>query len=122
MTTVTKNIIIEILKNTEQGYQNFQNLLESEMYRGVVTVVFLKKDGTERTMRCTLNPDLIPRQEVVESVNARDSDTVETPTLNVKPQRKTNNDVRTCWDTEAAAWRSFRWDSIKTITYDDGVL
>lgn len=61
-----------------------------------VQVRFIKKDGTERNMRCTLRPDLLPQQtDIKEAVS-------KTP----------NADVLAVWDLEKQAWRSFRYDSI----------
>lgn len=39
---------------------NLQPILEELLARGEVTVKFNKADGTERTMRCTKNFDMIP--------------------------------------------------------------
>ena len=66
-----------------------------------VTVVFTKADGTERTMRCTLDPSLLPKQEVKEDAD--------------KPARKQNDGVLPVYDLEAKGWRSFRIKSIKEV-------
>lgn len=65
---------------------------------GVITVYFTKKDGTARTMRCTLLPEYIEdnRQLLQED----------------KPARAENPDVLAVWDVEANGWRSFRIDSV----------
>jgi hypothetical protein len=66
-----------------------------------VQVVFIKKDGTERKMLCTLNADLLPAQTDLEEA----------------VQKKTPNpDVLAVWDLEAQGWRSFRYDSIIGFT------
>lgn len=67
------------------------------LQKTTLNVVFIKKDGTERTMVCTLKADLLPAQtDLEESV-----------------QKKTPNpDVLAVWDIENAGWRSFRYDSI----------
>lgn len=71
--------------------------LKTTLKASTVNVVFIKKDGTERTMLCTLNPDLLPAQTDIEEV----------------VQKKTPNpDVLAVWDIENAGWRSFRYDSI----------
>ncbi len=64
----------------------------------VTTINFTKKDGTERTMRCTLMESALPQ---------RDSD------AEVKPH---SPDVQPVWDVEAQAWRSFRWDSVNSFS------
>lgn len=80
------------LKNKHELKEIIQN--------GVVTVIFTKADGTERTMKCTLLPEYLPQQGqfLVESSN-----------------RKENNAVLSVWDIDANGWRSFRLDSVKEI-------
>ena len=83
---------------TDQNDRSWQNdYLKTTLHDGVVRVVFIKKDGTERTMYCTLKADLLPVQTDLEEA----------------VQKKTPNpDVLVVWDTEALGWRSFRYDSI----------
>lgn len=76
--------------------EQLKNLLKEN----VLSVVFLKKDGTERTMLCTLKPDLLPVQETTEDTK----------------ERKENLDILQVYDTENNGWRSFRLDSIITFT------
>ncbi len=68
---------------------------------GPVTVVFEKKDGTLREMRCTLK-DVPEYERKTES---------ETP-------RKKNDEVMSVFDMDKSEWRSFRIDSIKEIKFD----
>jgi hypothetical protein len=68
-------------------------------------VVFTKKDGTERVMNCTTNPELVPAVEIVESAEP-------------KKERKSNEEVMPVYDLEAKAWKSFRWDSIKQVRFE----
>jgi len=107
----TKHVLIELLKNTENGMDEFKRWLNTELHRQVVTVVFTKKDGTERTMRCTLDPQGMPAIEAEKSVVTES-----------KTPRKSNPDVRTCYDVDGSAWKSFRWDSVTAVTYNDEVL
>ena len=74
------------------------NFLTNLLRENVVNVVFVKNDGTERVMNCTLKPDLLP--EHTESTSTR----------------KSNPDVMSVWDLDNAGWRSFRLDSIITFT------
>jgi hypothetical protein len=71
----------------------------------VVGVTFTKKDGTERVMQATLSEDFIP--EATNSENSASS-------------RKKSDEALAVWDTEAQAWRSFRWDSVKQINFSLG--
>lgn len=78
-----------------------RNGLLDVLHAGYTTVTFTKVDGTTRVMECTLRADLIPA--------APASD---------KPKRivKDNPDVIRCFDTEKQEWRSFRVDSVVSIT------
>lgn len=71
--------------------------IKSALYSGELDVKFIKKDGSERSMRCTLKPDLLPAQTDIE-------ETVQ--------KKAPNPDVLKVWDLEKDAWRSFRFDSI----------
>jgi hypothetical protein len=64
----------------------------------VATVVFSKKDGSSRTMICTTMKEYLPEAPSVPSV--------------VSPT------VVTVWDLEQNGWRSFRFDSVKSIQTD----
>ena len=80
--------------------------LRSHLKYGPVTVAFTKKDGTERVMKCTTNPTYILFKEpaLVES----------------KREKKINDDVMPVYDMEAGHWKSFRWDSIKSVSFTLG--
>lgn len=79
--------------NTSWQADYLKNILQ----QGEVSVKFIKKDGSERDMRCTLKADLLPEQEVQESTEAK---------------KEPNPNVLRVWDLEKGAWRSFRLDSI----------
>ncbi len=80
---------------TDQNEASWQNeFLKTNLHEGIVNVTFIKKDGTERKMRCTLKTDLLPHKE----------DTL-------KPIHS-NPDVQAVWDLDTEGWRSFRYDSI----------
>lgn len=72
--------------------------LQEQLKTGPQIVTFTKADGTERVMRCTLNESYLPLQEEKET------------------KRKPNDEVVPVWDLDKNAWRSFRVDSVKSIT------
>lgn len=72
----------------------------SRLQKGVVGVTFTKKDGTERTMMCTLDADVIPNDFA-----PKDEDS----------KRAKNDEVLAVFDVEKEGWRSFRWDSVKAV-------
>ncbi len=83
---------------TDQNERSWQNeYLKGVLQTGVANVTFMKKDGTQRTMLCTLMPGSLPAQTDLEEA----------------VQKKTPNpDVLAVWDLENKGWRSFRYDSV----------
>jgi hypothetical protein len=80
---------------TDQANNSWQNeYLKQALHKGIVNVTFVKRDGTERKMECTLKQDLLPQEEIKEQT------------------REPNPNVLKVWDLEKSAWRSFRYDSI----------
>jgi hypothetical protein len=81
-----ENELLSVLRSSDEG----------------IWVNFEKKDGSEREMLCTLNEGLIP----------------------VDKQPKTSNETSTrtigsalpVFDINKGEWRSFRWDSINSVT------
>lgn len=104
MTNLDINLLPKQMTLSEKELRLFKNWLKSHIAFGPTTVVFTKKDGTERVMLCTTNPSLVPTVEVTESVEP-------------KKQRKVNEDVMPVYDLEAKTWKSFRWDSIKQVRF-----
>lgn len=112
---------------SEKDVKIFKRWLKSHLAYGPTTVVFTKKDGTERVMTCTTNADLVPQESVtLEEAIAEHNASLphQTNTANpvdfpkVKKERKVNEDVMPVYDLEAKAWKSFRWDSIKEVRFE----
>lgn len=76
------------------------NDIVSRLQQGVLTVTFEKVDGTERVMNCTLHPQYLPEEY-------RDKAPMLTETA---PQ------TVAVWDVEVSGWRSFRLDTIKSVS------
>jgi hypothetical protein len=90
----------------EADLKLFKKWLRSHLKFGPVTVTFTKKDGSERIMKCTTNPTYIMFKE---------------PTsVESKREKKINEDVMPVFDMEAGHWKSFRWDSIKSVSFTLG--
>lgn len=66
----------------------------------VVQVSFTKKDGTNRIMKCTLEPGILPENKPSEA------------------ERKVNDSVINAFNVDLMEWRSFRVDSVKYFQYD----
>lgn len=82
--------------------------LKEQLQNGVVTVVFEKKDGTERTIRATLSDLYIPQVEEPAMLSEYDGNVP-------KKARQLNDNVQAVWDIDANDWRSFRLDSVKQL-------
>jgi len=72
--------------------ENIKEVLSNHIAR----VKFMKTDGTERVMECTLQESILPKVEEVSN-------------------RPVNEAVLPVWDVEKNAWRSFRIDSIMSV-------
>jgi hypothetical protein len=70
-----------------------------------ITVKFTKKDGSDRTMLCTLNEQKIPFDKLPKLKET----TEETPAV------ASIVDAVRVFDIEKQEWRSFRFDSIKSV-------
>jgi hypothetical protein len=79
--------------------------LRSLLFTQVVTVEFVKADGSLRAMQCTLCPELIPASEAKFSIDG----------LPRSGKKETSVDVQAVFDVEAQQWRSFRYDRLKRI-------
>lgn len=82
--------------------------LKEQLTNGVVTVVFEKTDGTERTMRCTLSDLYVPQVEGPAMLSEYDGNIP-------KQARVLNDNVQAVWDIDSGGWRSFRLDSVKQL-------
>ena len=87
--------------NHNNSIEQTREFLIGALSTSKVIVHFTKKDGTERRMVCTLDPNLIP-------VTEKKTDRTKEP----------NPEVIPVYDLEADGWRSFRIDSIVSISFD----
>ena len=83
---------------TEKDWDKFVTWLKGILKVDVATVTFTKKDGTEREMNCTLNFDMIPQDAAPKNSG-----------------RAQPTDSLAVFDVEKGEWRSFRFDSVKSI-------
>ena len=67
----------------------------------IVYVIFTKKNGEKRNMRCTLHENELPN------------------TFTESKEKQTNPEVCVVWDLDKKAWRSFRYDSIESVTLNE---
>jgi hypothetical protein len=99
----------------EKELKLFKKWLKSHLNYGPVTVIFTKKDGSERVMNCTTSASLVPIVEGKIHVTNTENP-IDFPA--VKKQKKINEDTMPVYDLESKAWKSFRWDSIKQVRFE----
>ena len=90
---------------TSQNTLTTKEQLKGFLRENVLSVVFTKKDGSERVMECTLKPDLLPVQD--ENTESKDKVRTENP------------DVIQVYDLENSGWRSFRVESVISFLIRD---
>ena len=86
-------------KDTE--WNTFRDWISGVLKTTEVQVTFYKKDGTERIMKCTLNPEVLPPVVVKEG----------------KKERKIPENSMAVFDTELREWRSFVIKSVRHISF-----
>ena len=79
-------------------------MLKKDLLENLRTVTFTKIDGTERTMKCTLNSKYIPDEGKAVVIKKDEPDSANTPT------------VLPVWEVDLKSWRAFRIDSVKGVS------
>lgn len=77
-----------------------KKLLIDALRTNTAEIVFTKKDGTERKMLCTLQEWNIPKEHAPKGTGTEKT-----------------GDVISVYDVENKGWRSFRFDSLKSIEW-----
>ena len=75
---------------------------------GPGTVTFLKKNGEERNMLCTLDEKLIPVEHLPK------------PLAEGQEPRKRSDDSLSVWDLNANGWRSFIYRNVLNFSFTIG--
>ena len=78
--------------------------LTKKLHEEILTVTFTKVDGSTRVMKCTLMPDLLPKEVVNED----------------KKKRTIPEHIVVAYDTEIKQWRSFNIDSVQKVVNEQG--
>jgi hypothetical protein len=79
--------------------------LKQILENSVTTVVFTKVNGEQREMKCTLLSEYLPKSDVA-------GKQLLTETLT----KEENPSTLRVWDVENNGWRSFRMDSINSVS------
>lgn len=88
----------------EKDWNKFTNWLNGMLKVTDMTVTFTKKDGTERVMKCTLQPELLPVVEVKPLAEGK------------QPRKESTTSIRV-YDIELKDWRSFTTKSITKVEF-----
>ena len=86
---------------TDDDWTIFDTWLRGLLRTDTINVTFTKVDGTERTLKCTLDPELLPPVVVTEN----------------KKERKKPIGSIAVYEVDIKAWRSFRLMDVKAVTF-----
>jgi hypothetical protein len=94
------------VKITDELEPKLHKWLKGVLVSTPVTVTFMKTDGTERVMKCTLESEKIPKVEIKEDA---------------KPRKQSDSTkALRVFDLEKNEWRSFTIKNIKRIEFTIG--
>jgi len=97
---VNMGCVMSVLDWNQKDKVELRDWLRGLLRSEVVDIVFEKKDGTERTMKCTLKEDTVVPYEA-----------------KTEWKKVVSEENLAVWDVEKGGWRSFRLDSIKEIKW-----
>ena len=86
---------------TDKDWDKFTVWLKDMLTVSEGIVTFTKSDGTERVMKCTLNPEQLPKVEIKEDA---------------KPRKESTTSMRV-FDLEKNEWRSFTIKKVKQVNF-----
>jgi hypothetical protein len=138
MTTVIKHLgeymtkldwekaeVFRLLKNApgtqyqeadEAGQAEIRAWVKGLLILSEITVDFVKADGTERSMRCTLDSSRIPQTAVPTAIVKSSTANPDGLAESKKPRKQPDPHSVRVFDTEKNEWRSFRFDRLQKIT------
>jgi len=132
--TWEKQEVFRLLKNQpgtmyqeadEESRTQLRSWVKQLLGNGIITVQFVKADGTVRDMRCTLSgahiPPAPPRPVPTEiegssTVNVDGLDILLDILEGTKSRKEPDPVTQRVYDLDAGAWRSFRYDRLQKIT------
>ena len=122
ITTWEKQEVVRLLKGApgtqyqetdDAGKVIIREWVKSLLQKSTVTVTFVKADGTDREMLCTLNWDYIPSAAIIIPTRAPVDGIVKE---SKKPRKEPDPHSLRVFDVEKQEWRSFRFDRLKKVT------
>jgi hypothetical protein len=105
----------------EEGRTLLRSWVKQLLGNSIITVQFVKADGTVRDMRCTLSGAHIPPappQPVPTEIEGSSTANVDgrLTLKETKSRTAPGPDTQRVYDLDAGAWRSFRYDRLQKIT------
>jgi hypothetical protein len=97
----------------DAGKVIIRDWIKSLLQKSEITVTFVKADGTDREMLCTLNWDKIPVDKAPKAVPTGSVDGIVTES---RTRKEPDPHSQRVFDVEKQEWRSFRFDRLKKIT------
>lgn len=94
----------------DTGKTVIRDWIKSLLQKGPITVTFIKADGTQRDMKCTLDWSLIPTDK------QPGQGTVDGIVKESKQRKEPDVHTLRVFDVEKLEWRSFRFDRLRKIT------
>ena len=122
METWEKQEVVRLLKGAPgTQYQEaddankaiIRDWIKSLLQKSEITVTFVKADGTDREMLCTLNWEKIPTDKAPKATPSGSVDGILQESKS--PTDPNLNSIRV-FDVEKQEWRSFRFDRLKKVT------
>ena len=92
---------------TDEGAEIFFDRLKTILHEQEIKITFTKKDGTERVMRCTLDPNKLPVHET----------NTDNPIDFPETKRKVSTETMAVFDLDVQGWRSFTKKSVKCVDF-----
>ena len=92
---------------TDEGAELFFDRIKEMLREQEIKITFTKKDGTERVMRCTLDPAKLPVHET----------NTDNPIDFPETKRKVSTDTMAVFDLDVQGWRSFTKKSVKCVDF-----
>ena len=122
MATWEKQEVVRLLKGApgtqyqetdDAGKVIIREWIKSLLQKSTIKVTFVKADGTDREMLCTLNWDFIPSAAIITLATVSVDGIVK---KSKKPRKEPDPHSLRVFDLDKQEWRSFRFDRLKKIT------
>ena len=97
----------------DTGKTVIRDWVRSLLQKGPITVTFVKADGTQRDMKCTLDWATIPEDKQPKGPAAGSVDGI---VKESKQRREPDVHSLRVFDIDKQEWRSFRFDRLQKIT------